>query len=262
MFPQSIQSSKGPHPASGAVDTDCPSTPTRGIRQGGRGSRAWATALSDRSALRVINGPGGAAASAPGPANLPGRDSLGARQRNLASLARPPGEQWRPGATELCGAGPDSERVPKGGGGQSWAGADTPLQCWVGVDLVPSCAQPWSSQSRWTSQGVPSSCWNRQNAQGTCDKVSHWRIFNEGTPNQNPAWWANPRFAICFPGSWGWTLWASCLRKGLKSAAPLLGQLVLHSSQESWGNQRTFWLQLLGGVPRPLKWKAAICFCR
>lgn len=121
------------------------------------GSRPAATMLSDRSALRVINGPGGAAVSAPrlgGPAS-------GTRSRRPpttpASLAQPPWGAAAPLSSRAlwhwawCRASPDWQKWQELGT-SGCASTGRRITLWT---LVPSLDH---SQSWWMALGVLYPC--------------------------------------------------------------------------------------------------------
>lgn len=110
--PQSSQHSSGIltlPPGRVATDAQGPSTRTGWEKaRRPRGAGPAATALSDRSALRVINGPGGAAVSAPRPC----RPASGRQPRRPPARPALPGpaslgSRGAPHATEPCGTSVD-----------------------------------------------------------------------------------------------------------------------------------------------------------
>lgn len=195
----------------------------------------------------------------PGSADLPLGRGLGARRRHRPLWPSLPGEPRRPWAAEPCGTGPDVGRAPTGRNGKSWAPADAPALgdgspsghlCPALITASPG-GWPWvySIHARTTEMPkelVTSKSWS--NLRGTSDG--------------NPAWWVSP----CFPQLLHSELkvdYLSILSQWRR--APALHALPSAGSSYTSPQRAQRMrgpLELLEGVPRPLKWNAATSFCR
>lgn len=93
-------------------------------------------------------------------------------------------------------------------------------------------------------------------------QVSHGATFEEHLMATQLGEWS-PIFLNCFTVNWRLTTWASYLsEEGLQPSVPPpqpAPPTLLPKEPREWGD---LYLELLEGVPRPLKWKVATSFRR